>query len=515
MRSLVGSLVNARRAAPATVRRASTAVSSFFGADNDRARLMGAMAEVGTVYAIVDRIVSGMSSVEWHLYRRAKSGKDEDRIEITSHAALDLLNKPNPFMTRKQMFQVCQQHHELTGELDIMINFVGKLPVELWPVRPDRIKPVPAGSIYPGDIAGYLYMPADRNGEVWPLENRELLRALRPNPLDPYNGLGPVQSILTDIDSSKYSAEWNKNFFLNSAEPGGIIQVEGRLSDDRFEELRARWSEQHKGVAKAHRVAIIEEGSQWVDRKMTQRDMEFTALSGLSRDKILEAFGMPKSMLGIVEDVNRANAETSEYVFAKWIETPRLDDWKELLNFKLLPMYAGGEELEFDYDSPVPENSDQANAAISVKWSAAVSAVGAGFEPAEMLEALELPAVSFEKPEPAPLPGALPAEGDPQEEGGQKSTEEGSSGRSKPRDVAGVLARMREIEDAQRWEAVEEDDDSTCEPCKGNRGKTYKNREAAYEDYPDGKHYRNCVGEEYGNHCRGFVRKRRKSNESS
>lgn len=64
-------------------------------------------------------------------------------------------------------------------------------------------------------------------------------------------------------------------------------------------------------------------------------------------------------------------------------------------------------------------------------------------------------------------------------------------------------------ENANRWVAREHIDDSTCDPCRDNNGKLYKNRAAAYEDYPGGTGFINCVGAEHGNACRGKVVKRR------
>lgn len=62
---------------------------------------------------------------------------------------------------------------------------------------------------------------------------------------------------------------------------------------------------------------------------------------------------------------------------------------------------------------------------------------------------------------------------------------------------------------ARRWVAVEEDDDNTCVDCSDNDGKVYRNREDAYEDYPGGVGYKNCIGAKFGNSCRGRVVKRR------
>lgn len=62
---------------------------------------------------------------------------------------------------------------------------------------------------------------------------------------------------------------------------------------------------------------------------------------------------------------------------------------------------------------------------------------------------------------------------------------------------------------ARRWEAVEKDDDNACEPCATIDGTLYRNREDAYRDYPGGVGYKDCVGAQYGNACRGRVVKRR------
>ncbi|WP_367138869.1 MULTISPECIES: phage portal protein [Streptomyces] len=357
---------------------------------------MRAMGSVGTLFAIVNRTSTATSQVEWKLWRKAASGLDEDRVEVTSHAALDLWNKPNRFYTRQENVETVQQHIDLTGEgwWVISRNPRSPLPLELWPVRPDRMQPIPHPTEF---LTGYMY--TGPGGEQIPLRADEVIQLRMPNPLDPYRGMGPVQAILTDLDSARYSAEWNKNFFLNGAEPGGIIQVDKRLSDDEFDELTARWNEQHKGVANAHRVALIEQG-QWVDRKLSQRDMQFAELRSVSRDVIREAFGIPKFALGDVDDVNRATAEASKAWFAEYLTVPRLERIKAALNNDLLPLYGpeAVRTLEFDYCSPVPADTEAENAALTAKSAAVQALVSAGAYGPEVLAAVGLPEISFGQP---------------------------------------------------------------------------------------------------------------------
>jgi len=360
-RSFLGSLANAAgslrtRETSTPVPFASRAQSygrGLFGSQRGTTAELGSMGAVSTVFAIVNRTAKAEAGVEWGLYRKAKSGKKEDRTPVTAHAALDLWNRPNAFYTQSVFVEAGAQHKQLTGEQwwviarDERVN----LPLEMWVVRPDRIRPVPDPEQF---LLGYMYTGPD--GQEVALGKDDVIFTRTPHPTDPYRGIGPVQALLTDLDAVRYSAEWNRNFFLNSAEPGGIIEVPQGLSDPDFDQLRDRWNEQHKGIANAHRVAILEHGT-WKDRKFTQRDMQFVELRNVSREVIREAFGFPKPMLGAVDDVNRANGDSGERMFARWLVVPDLEAVKDALNNQLLPLYgATAQGLEFDFVNPVPDD---------------------------------------------------------------------------------------------------------------------------------------------------------------
>jgi HK97 family phage portal protein len=416
VRSLIGSFTN-KSPVPLAPRRAGDRSGMNFyrrAGSSPNETTLATYEEIGTVYAIVNRLATSTSKADWTMYKKAASGIKEDRTPVTSHAMIDLWNRPNPFMHRRRFVEMCQQHIDLTGESDILPAYAGgfRLPLELWPVRPDRIEPVPDPFEF---LKGYVYTSPD--GEMIPLDRNECLPILMPNPRDPYRGLGPIQSVLVDIDSSTAASEWNRAFFENSAEPGGVIEVPTSLNDDEFNRLRDQWNADHRGVGKAHRVAILESEAKWVSNSIGQKDMQFVELRGLSREIIMEAFGFPKSVLGIVEDVNRANAEASEYLFAKWLVEDRLDRWRDWLNFSLMPLYGPDENklYEWDYESPVPENSEADNAAITAKSTALTSLVSGGFDAAEVLEFFGWPALSYTKPEPPTIVapgGKIPGKGE-------------------------------------------------------------------------------------------------------
>lgn len=350
---------------------------------------MRAMEQVGTVHAIINRSAKALAGVEWHLYRKAASGRKEDRTEVTSHAALDVWNHPNPFHTRETFVEAGAQHKGLTGEQWWVIgrNPRSPLPLELWTVRPDRMQPVPHPTEF---LSGYMHTGPD--GQQIALRREDVIFICTPHPRDPYRGLSPIQPLLTDIDADRYSKEWLRNFFLNSAEPGGIIEVPGILSDPEFDQLRERWNEQHKGVANAHKVAILEHG-QWKDRTVSQRDMQFVESSAASREVIREGLGFPKPMLGTVDDANRANMEAAEVMFSRWTLVPDLQALRGALNHQLLPLFGkdAARTLEFDFDDPTPADRELDSKELLSKAQAVKVLIDAGFAPESVREALGLP----------------------------------------------------------------------------------------------------------------------------
>lgn len=354
---------------------------------------MNAMGTVGTLFAIVHRLANATSQVEWKLYRKSKTGNKDDRLEVTSHLALETWNKPNAFNTQQEFIEIFQQHLELVGEAWWVINYnpdFPSIPLDMWTVRPDRMRPIEDPIEF---ISAYEYISP--NGDVIRLEKNEVIFLRLPNPLDPYRGMGPVQSLLTDLDAVKYSAEYNRNFFLNDATPGGVIELDETLSDPEFAQFSKRWNEGHKGVNNAHRVAILERGK-FIDRKYTMRDMQFTELRNVSRDVIFEGFGISKAMLGIVDDVNRATMEAIDAMFGKRHVVPRLERIKQALNNDYLPLFGvtgQGLEFDYDYDLVVPDDTELGGKVLNYKTQSATDLVNMGFDKEDVLKVLGLPAI--------------------------------------------------------------------------------------------------------------------------
>lgn len=374
------------------VGRFQTAMASLFGT-SDPEQQMEMFGRSGTLFSVVTLNASSFSTVKWRLFRtsdgRGRISGPDPRKEVPKHAALDMWNKPNQWMSGQFFREAYQQHLELTGQAFWVLSYVGSIPAWMWPVRPDRMQPVPDVDQF---IKGWVY--TGPNGEPVPLENKEVVWLRQPHPLNPYGGMGAVEPLMPDIEAGRAISEWQRNFFINDASPGGFIQFPDRLSDEDFDQLTQRWAEQHQGVQHAHRVAFLEMGATWASADLSLEDMQFTQLRQDSRDIIYEANGTSKGMLGVVDDVNRANIQGSEYIFSKYRQCVKLDRTRDVLNFQYLPLFGQtGNGVDFDYDNPVPKDWQADAATTAANANAVVGLVSVGFDPKGALNAMSLPEI--------------------------------------------------------------------------------------------------------------------------
>lgn len=304
----------------------------------------------GWVYACVRAIAHEVAKIELVLYRR--KGK---KIEIVEeHEALETLERVNDFQTRFNFFEGIVGYLELVGEAFIY-KYQGKNK-ELWLLRPDWIKVKPPKK--KGEfIGGYTYtVPNTNKAEDFEIE--EIVHFKYFNPKNPYRGLGPLQAADYAYDTDFFATRWNRNFFYNNAIPSAILTTDGRLKAKEIKRIKSEWKRKFSGVKKAHLFAILTGGLKF-DKgfKQSIKDMEFLNLRKFSRDEIFSIFQVPKTLVSITEDVNKANASEHKSIFIENVIKPKMSRLVAFLNeFYITDWQKDGELLYFGYKDPAPEN---------------------------------------------------------------------------------------------------------------------------------------------------------------
>ncbi|NLI08982.1 MAG: phage portal protein [Thermotogaceae bacterium] len=313
-------------------------------------RPLRANEKVSWVYACVKFISSSIVSGNLRLYRIQPDGTWD---EIVSDPVLDVLNSPNLYMSRTEMFFLIGSFLELTGEATLLkIKDMFGRTVGLQPLNPLSMELKLEG----GWPSKWIYRSFKLNQ---PYETEydysDILQIKYPNPSNVFRGLSPISAIADATDTAYYVDKWQKNFFRNSAVPSAVIQAERTLSDAQFKRLKAEIDEKYRGVSNAHKVMLFENKLEFKPITMPMKDMQLLELKQFNRQEIAAIYGLPLAKLGIVEDVNRASAEQLDYTYAKDTLTPKLTLIAETLTKSLLRDNGIKDKVLF-YDSVIPKN---------------------------------------------------------------------------------------------------------------------------------------------------------------
>jgi len=311
----------------------------------------------GWVYACVRAISEEIANMRWRLFQM----KGDEATEIFDHEILDLLHGVSEMQTGYELKYLIGSHLELAGNFYAVMDGVkagadgkpqGK-PKALYPLNPSGVRVVVDHTKFPSRIMKFEYTSYGKRYEFDP---SQILHIKYPDPSDEHEGIGTAQSIPLWIDADNYAMEFNRRFFINGARIGGILESENARTESQLQFIKKSFEAIHKGYDSAYKTLVLPKGTKYTQASENHKDMDFNSLMIMMRDRILAGFRVPRTVLGITDDVNRANAEATNYIFALRTIKPKMQLIVSYLNEFLVPLY--GENLYLDFEDPVPENTE-------------------------------------------------------------------------------------------------------------------------------------------------------------
>lgn len=311
-------------------------------------------AVMGWVNAGNEAIVQGVSSVEIILNRIKPDG---DKERIYSHEALDLLYEPNAVHSYEQLMQLHHTYVNVTGEGYLsMVDQDGKPFTPSMGKLPSALHILPAHETSLQIVNDNYYQSVIRHkGNSYDV--RSVLRDLLPDPLNPYYGRSIIAASAASIDTDEKMKQWNNNVFANDARPSAVFTTNEELSKDAYDRLNQQIKDQHSGSANAYKPLLLENGATVHPYMLNQRDLDFLNSRKFSRDEILAMMRVSPSMLGMVENVNKANMEGAIDIHHVINTIPRVRRFVTMLNMRLMRHY--DRTLEFDFISPLGDDKEQ------------------------------------------------------------------------------------------------------------------------------------------------------------
>ena len=330
---------------------------SHVGAPQWTPRRMSNLAEEGfrknvIAYRCVMQIATAAAAVPWLLY-------DNEGNELATHPLLDLLSHPNPLQDGVTFMESLYANLQIFGNayVEAIRPTDNAAPVELYALRPDRMKVIPGATGLP---QGYQYTV---NGQTttWPCDAlsgaSNILHIRQFHPLDDWYGLAPMEAALQSIDQHNASGAWNQALLNQGARPSGALVYAPKdggpasLTDDQLQRLREEMGQLYQGDRNAGRPLILEGGLDWREMSLSPKDMDWlSGRTNAARDIAL-AFGVPAQLIGIPDAQTYANMEQARLAFYEETVMPQITRVIAGIDHWLCPMYEGKPELDFDPDA--------------------------------------------------------------------------------------------------------------------------------------------------------------------
>lgn len=298
-------------------------------------------ADKAWVYACVSVVAQSVAAADFVL----KNGAGEI---ITDHPVLDLLYKPNPFMTGRQLREWIITSLELTGNAYVLKDSPRPdgSPRELFPLLSHLVEIMPSKN--PSEpVQGYKYRAGSKTAYY---RACDVIHFKYFNPQDFYYGLSPMAAARESLDTLSSAESFNRAFFNNSATLSGILSTEGRLDDASRARLVNSWNEKYSSVGKAYKVALLEGGLKWQGISLSQKDMDYIEGVKLSRETVMSIFHVPPALVGVFDKSPQYSTKEQQRIFYQTSVLPKQTLILETLSEFLLRDFDDGGKMYFDKD---------------------------------------------------------------------------------------------------------------------------------------------------------------------
>ncbi len=280
------------------------AVVTYSGADTSGAWLFGGTRSdsgvvvtketalgLDTLWAGVRMVATDIGRMPLKVYKRKGSTKEA----AAKHPAYHVLHdEPNPESVPLTFWQTVMGHAMLNGNAYIWIDRNGYGdPASLWILIPEETYPVRVDS-------KLYYETLGEQGRRIVLDGDDVLHIKNMSP-DGLIGYNVIDLLKNAIGGSLATRKYANVYFENNGRPSVVIQFpEGRGLKDKeaIDRFRNSWASLHGGAANSHRPAILEDGANLADVKITAKDAQLIEKANLDIKTIANVLNIPAHKIG-------------------------------------------------------------------------------------------------------------------------------------------------------------------------------------------------------------------------
>ena len=343
----------------------STNFGLWLGGSGSGAGGMRQAMRLDSVAACVNYLGRTFGALSAKVYRRLPDGTKE---ESSRHALYDVIHyQPNETETAFDVRFREQAYIELVGGAYSRIVSGPRGAVDqLLPLDSSRVTPTRKQN---GQVV-FEYRREDGRTDVFLPEEIHRITNLS---LDGLNPLSTI-SLASDVfGGAKILQDYANRFTSNDSRPGGILKFINNQTSEKKEEHRKQW-ESGQGGRNVGRVAIIDNGGEFVPINISNKDAQFLEARQFTIPQIARIFGLPPTKIGWLEKSSYSNVEELNIATVVDAIFPRAVQREQAIRRDLLTPQdrAQGYYIEYDLNVLLRGNIQQ-------RYEAYASGINAGW----------------------------------------------------------------------------------------------------------------------------------------
>ena len=242
--------------------------------------------------------------------------------EVKTHPFLDIIKKNNSYeQSFYEILYLISCNLDVYGKSFVYAvpNGVGK-PVEFV------LLPTPNVTILfnsaKTEIVGYEYRSGSGTNPI-KYSADEIIYFRLPSLTNSFAGTPTIKSLEKVIDVDNYQQMFQIKSFKNDGRVNTVIEVpaETELSDEAWEAL-TKMQASKVGIENSNSNMILTGGAQYKDMKITNRELDYADSREVTRDEILGKLRVPKTIVGLAENSNRATSQAEMTSFIENVIKP-------------------------------------------------------------------------------------------------------------------------------------------------------------------------------------------------
>jgi HK97 family phage portal protein len=275
---------------------------------------------LSTVLACVGAISSGIASLPAYVYRSMANGRELD----DNYAVARLIaSGPNQHQTWADWCEWTMASVLLRGNaLSEIVSDSAGVVVGLRPIPWEwvAVQLLPNGRlVYDVSEVTSIYGGTGRTRRLL----QDEVFHLRDRTDDGLIGRSRLQRAAAVVQSGLSIQTFANSLYENGANPSGVLELAGKLSDQSFQYLVQRFREVYSGPQHAAKVMVLDQGLTWKQVSVSPEDAEFLASRQFTVEELAMLFNVPPPIIGDLQYGTFSNVET----LLRWFAQNTLSPW--------------------------------------------------------------------------------------------------------------------------------------------------------------------------------------------